>query len=75
MKLHPFNECVRAAIVYMEKGADVYQQFNCASCRKKQTMDTPNIFFETGICEECKHETDIKKDGCNYLLHIIGARR
>ena len=76
MKLHPFNDCVRAATPMMESGASVYQQFTCASCRKKQTMDLPNTFFEKGICEECGHETDIKADGCNYAVHfIIGARR
>lgn len=74
MKLHPFDECVKAAIPYMESGARVYQQFNCAGCGRKQTMSLPNTFFEKGICEECKHETDIKHDGCNYMLHIGAIR-
>ena len=68
MKLHPFMDCVKQATKYMERGALVYQQFNCSGCGKKQTMDVPNTFFEKGICEECKHETDIVADGCNYML-------
>ena len=76
MKLHPFWECGKAAMELMDKGATIYQQFNCAQCRRKQTMETPNAFFQKGICEECGHETDIEKDGCNYAVHFqIGGKQ
>lgn len=71
MKLHPFEECLKQAYKLAQAGHRVYQQFNCAKCGAKQTMDTPNAFFEQGGCEECGHITDIKKDGCNYMLHAI----
>jgi len=71
MKFHPFDECLRAAITHMKNGADVYQQFNCATCGAKQTMDVPNKFFTEGICEKCGGHTDIKRDGCNYMLHMV----
>jgi DNA-directed RNA polymerase subunit RPC12/RpoP len=70
MRLHPFAECVRDAFPLMIKGAKIYQQFNCAKCGAKQTMDEANKFFETGRCEECGHITDIKHDGCNYAVHF-----
>jgi hypothetical protein len=70
MKLHPFDECVRDAKTITDKGHAVYQQFNCAKCGVKQTMELPNTFFTTGKCEECGHVTDIAKDGCNYMAHF-----
>jgi hypothetical protein len=71
MKLHPFTECTKEAFVWFERGATIYQQFNCEHCGAKQTMDTPNTFFELGTCEECGKETNIKKNGCNYMLHAM----
>jgi hypothetical protein len=69
MKLHPFWECAAAAKSYADQGMNVYQQFNCAKCGAKQTMDVANQFFKLGTCEECGGETNIEKDGCNYMLH------
>jgi rRNA maturation protein Nop10 len=71
MKLHPMLECMKRADELIEKyGGYVLQQFNCAKCGEKQTMDVPNAFFTHGICERCGAQTDIEKDGCNYMLHI-----
>jgi transcription elongation factor Elf1 len=69
MKLHPFAECAAAAKQWADKGANVYQQFNCVGCGKKQTMVEANTFYKLGKCEECGHITNIEKDGCNYMLH------
>lgn len=69
MKLHPFWEVVDQALHLMMQGATVYQQFNCAHCGAKQTMDMPNVWYELGTCEECKGETNIEKDGCNMMVH------
>lgn len=74
MKLHPWNEVLEAADELIKQGIDVYQQFNCAKCGAKQTMDHPNKFHITGICEECGHETDIVKDGMNYMVHARTQR-
>jgi hypothetical protein len=68
MKLHPLEQVLKEAGKWVQGGHIVYQQFNCAKCNAKQTMDKPNAFFEVGICEECGHATDIVKDGCNYML-------
>jgi predicted nucleic acid-binding Zn ribbon protein len=48
---------------------EVYQQFNCAACGTKQTMDQPNTLFTHGKCEECGAVSDLKRDGCNYAVH------
>ena len=69
MKVHPFDDVVREATRHIKAGHRVHQQFNCAHCGTKQGMETPNVFYERGICEECGKETDIKRDGCNYMLH------
>jgi hypothetical protein len=75
LKLYPWDECVDQVQFYLAMGALVHQQFNCAKCGTKQTMGTPNVFFELGTCEECKHVTDIRKDGCNYLLHLDFSKK
>jgi hypothetical protein len=70
MKLHPFYECVMQAKTLMTKGADVYQQFNCANCSTKQTMSKPNTFYKSGRCEECGYVTNIEANGCNFMAHF-----
>lgn len=70
MKLHPFWECADAAHKLMMQGATVHQQFNCAHCGMKQTMAEPNAWYKLGLCEECGQETNIEKDGCNYMIYF-----
>jgi len=67
MKLHPFKECADDAFEKMQLGATIWQQFNCAKCGVKQTMAEKNTFFTRGTCEECGHETNIERDGCNFM--------
>jgi len=74
MKLYPFGDVVREATARIEAGADVYQQFICAGCGAKQTMDVANTFYKRGGCEECGHQTNIEKDGMNYMLTIGSAQ-
>lgn len=62
------------ALVGKDARAIVYQQFNCAGCGAKQTMDDPNTLYESGTCEECGAVTDIKRDGCNYAVYFIGKK-
>lgn len=73
MKLFPFYEVAAEAHAAMQNGATIFQQFNCAKCGTKQTLDTPNVFHKLGTCEECKHTTDIEKDGCNFMC-ILSAK-
>jgi len=71
MKLYPIKDCMRRADELIERAnAVVFQQWLCAHCGAKQTMDVPNGFFIGGICEKCGKETDIAKDGCNYMVTI-----
>ena len=75
MRLYDFDECAREAEARMQQGFDVFQQFNCAHCGEKQTIDTPNVFHTHGHCEECGKLTDIKSMGCNYMLVGRGVPR
>lgn len=70
MKLYPFWSVAADFQNFMRRGANVYQQWNCAHCGVKQTMEKPNMMFKLGKCEECGKETDIAKDGCNYMVHF-----
>lgn len=74
MNLYPFYSCVKKAEKLMAEGAEVYQQFNCAHCGIKQTMDVPDVFYKTGRCEECDQITNIEQDGCNYMLTLRRIR-
>lgn len=72
MKLYPFDEVVKVAKEIIASGrAQVFQQWNCEHCGVKQTMETPNKFYRTGQCEECKKITVIDKNGCNYMVHLV----
>lgn len=68
MKLYNFEECCKEADNRIKQGFSAFQQFNCAHCGMKQTIDEANVFHTSGTCEECGKLTDIKKDGCNYML-------
>jgi hypothetical protein len=68
MKLHPIEDCIANANRLIRAGCQVMQQFNCAACGAKQTIEEINIFHTQGRCEECQHVTDMVKDGCNYLV-------
>ena len=70
MKLHPFAECAKRAdqIIRASPAANVYQQWICAHCGVKQTMPDANKFYTFGRCEECGKQTDIQRDGMNYMI-------
>jgi len=70
MRVHPWKEALRGAVEQINRGRNVYQQFNCSRCGTKQTMDTANTFYQHGICEECGHDTNIQEAGFNYMVTI-----
>lgn len=67
MNLHPWQDVLDNAERKIAEGWTVYQQFNCAKCGTKQTMPDENKFYVRGRCEECGHETDIVRDGHNFM--------
>lgn len=52
----------------------VFQQFNCAACGTKQTIDEPNILYTSGKCEECGAVTNLRYYGCNYAVYFMGRQ-
>jgi hypothetical protein len=64
----PFYEIAAAVKKHAAAGDECYQKFTCAKCGQRLTMDIPNIIYETGTCDRCGHLTDIKSQGCNFLL-------
>jgi zona occludens toxin (predicted ATPase) len=67
VNLHPFDEVAENAHRKMLEGWTIHQQFNCAHCGVKQTIAEKNRFFTRGKCEECGKETNLKKNGCNFM--------
>lgn len=68
----PLVEVAAAAAELHRMGADVHQKFTCSHCGRRNTMEEPNKFHRTGICENCDSVTDIEKEGCNYLVIASG---
>jgi hypothetical protein len=66
---YPWEEVTAAASQLAAAGYNVHQKFTCAGCGQRLTMEEPNQFYEQGSCDKCDAVTDIKKQGCNYLLH------
>lgn len=69
----PFDKICKEAeqLISRSPGITLYQKFTCAGCGARLTMDKPNAFFEQGTCDNCPTITDIKKQGCNYLAHLV----
>lgn len=70
----PFEEVVAQADKLIAAGGTVYFKFTCANCGARQTFDVPNTAYVEGTCEECNFITDLRRDGCGYLLVITKER-
>jgi hypothetical protein len=74
MNLHPWDaviENVRNKLAE-SPGAMFFQQYNCSGCGSKLTMDEANKFYTHGSCDRCPTITDIRKDGCNFMIVLGG---
>jgi hypothetical protein len=69
----PFAAVVRKATTIIEMGHEVHQKFTCDGCGTRLTIAEPNIFHEFGTCDKCPVTTDIKRNGCNYM--VVLSRR
>ena len=65
----PWHEVAKKAEALAKSGVDVYQKFTCSGCGQRLTMDVPNHFYEEGTCDKCPAVTDIKKQGCNFMIY------
>ena len=66
----PWDEVCKSAEQLALDGHLVYQKWTCAGCGARIGSSRPNYFTEQGRCEEpgCGHITNIKKQGCNYMV-------
>lgn len=64
----PFSDVVEKASQLIRNGCTVHQKFTCGKCGQRLTVETPNVFHQFGTCDKCGFKTDIRKQGCNYLL-------
>lgn len=74
-KNHPIEECARgiAEVLRKRPGAACYQKWTCENCGDRVTGNTPNKLFTHGHHEECGHTTDLRKTGCNYMVHFVAG--
>ena len=66
--IHPFDETAADALKYVQEGWTVFQQFNCAHCGHQATIHRFRSLYTLGRAGECDQVTDIRKDGCNFML-------
>jgi len=69
---HPLEACAEriAEIMQAAPTTQFYQKWTCAKCGERVTMSIPNKLFTRGFHEDCGFTTDIRKSGCNYMLHF-----
>ena len=67
----PLMEMAKEAEAHVANGSTVWQKWTCGHCQSRQTMEQPNKFYKSGICEECGKITDIVK--CGYTLLMGGS--
>lgn len=73
MNLRPFTEVLDSAEEYVLAGITVHQRFQCEACKNDTLgIEEPNTFYEFGECDRCKHITDLRKTGCNFLAIFSG---
>ena len=72
---YPLAECASMAERIIASGGTVFQKFTCQNCGSRLTIDEPNVFYTSGTCDKCHHETDIQSRGCNYLVIYMGKPR
>ena len=65
---YPLEEILQAVAKLADEGWDVYQKFTCSGCGQRLTIDEANTFYAESTCDRCDAVTDIRKQGCNYLL-------
>jgi hypothetical protein len=70
---YPFDDIVKAVQEHAAKGHHCYQKFTCSGCGARLAIDVPNTMHTLGTCDQCGATTDIKKNGCNYLVVIPGG--
>ena len=70
----PFDEVIAECRIKAAEGARCYQKFSCSKCGQRLTMEQPNMFWHEGACDQCGTLTDIKAQGCNYMLLMAGRR-
>ena len=64
----PWEVVIEQVTKHVEAGRLCYQKFTCSGCGQRLTIETPNHFHMQGSCDRCSTITDIKKQGCGYLL-------
>jgi predicted RNA-binding Zn-ribbon protein involved in translation (DUF1610 family) len=65
---HPLKDCFETASEFVAGGATVYQKFTCTECDNRLTIEEANTFYTAATCDRCGKVTDIRKNGCNYML-------
>lgn len=59
----PIPDHVKAVLDAADKkiseGAEIHFKWTCLKCGSRQTFEPINAFFIEGVCEECKHASNL----------------
>lgn len=68
----PVEEIAKLADAQIQNGFTIWQKWTCSHCGSRQTMDTPNLLYRSGICQECGELSTIHV--CGFMLaNDLGA--
>jgi len=73
---YPFDKVAKKAVKLLKQHPNllIHQKYTCAGCGARLGIDEPNVFYETGTCDKCDAVTNIRKQGCNYMIHMKSNR-
>jgi hypothetical protein len=60
------EEIAVLADAQIQKGMTIWQKWTCPNCDSRQTMDTPNVLYRSGRCQECGQVNIITV--CGFML-------
>lgn len=71
-KNYPLEDCAKALaqILNDHPGSAFFQKWTCGGCGERVTGTTANKLFTSGKHEDCGYITDLKRTGCNYMVHF-----
>lgn len=67
---YPFDEIV-AHVEELRRtrpGIRCYQKYTCAGCGARLGIGEPFKFYTQGACDKCDAVTNIRQQGCNFLI-------
>jgi hypothetical protein len=67
----PIKEIEKMANAQIDRGFTIWQKWTCPACGSRQTMDTPDVLYLSGHCQECDTVSPITV--CGFMMATVGG--